>query len=70
MTTPSSTLISREETTVQRRELAEGCSPRSAVCGGCALPEPESNRMLIKTHSKLGPVSSEYSLLFSTENSL
>lgn len=70
MTPSFSTLISREESSSQSREVAEGVFPRSPLHGECVLPEPESNRMLIRTHSKLGPVSNEFSLLFSTEISL
>lgn len=67
-TPPSSTLISGEENTSQGWRWLRECFPRSSLCGGRALPE--CNRMLIKTHNKLGPVSNECALLFSTEISL
>lgn len=65
--TPSSTLINREENTLQSREEAEGMFPQVFSVWCVCVAGAKSNRMLIKTHSKLGPVSNEYSLLFATE---
>lgn len=65
--TPSSTLISREKIVYRAERRLRERPPRSSLCGGRVLPASESNRTLIKTHSKLGPVSNEYSSLCSTE---